>query len=95
VIESRPDGAQTGLDIAQTFAVAELRKRHTQELVQARECLDVEVAAITGNASAELRVREQVHQLRKNGTAYVHAAIVDPTTPAAFKSILHSATATL
>jgi hypothetical protein len=69
MIEPRADRAQAGFDVTQTFAVAELRKRHTQELVQTREGLNVEVALIAGYASAELSVRKQVHQLRKNGAA--------------------------
>ena len=95
VIEPRADRAQAGFDVAQTFAVAELRKRHTQELVQTRERMNIEVALIAGYASAELGVRKQVHQLRKDGAALVHVRIVDQIVRPAFKSISTAVTATL
>ena len=72
VIKAWSDRTQTSLDIAQTFAVAELGERHTEKLVQTRERLDVEVPTITRYASAQFSVQEQVHQLRKYSAAKVH-----------------------
>ncbi len=74
VVELVPLCAQTGLNVAQTFAIGELRKRHAQILVQAGEGLDLVVAAIAGHASAECVQRQMVDKLRKDELAGVHAS---------------------
>mgnify|MGYP001328468049 FL=1 len=65
-------GAQTGFDIAKTFAVGELSKGQTQELIPAGEILDVAIAVVTIDAKLKLVGRKQVHQLRENGSAKIH-----------------------
>jgi len=62
--------AETGLDVAQTLAVRELGEGQTQELVEAREAVDLILAVVAGHAAAELGQRqEEVHQLREDGAS--------------------------
>jgi hypothetical protein len=66
-------GAKTCFNIAQTLSVCELRKRHAQELIPAREVSDSFVSLISFNALSELRQRHEVHQLRKDHFSGVHS----------------------
>ncbi len=65
-------GAQTGFDIAKTFAVRELSKGQTQELIPAREIFDVAIALIAIDANLKLVGREKIHKLREHGSAKIH-----------------------
>ena len=65
-------GAQTGFDIAETFAVGELSEGQTKELIPAREFFDVAIALVTIDANLKLVGREKVHELRENGSAKIH-----------------------
>ena len=62
-------GAQTGFDIAETFAVGELSKSKTKELIPAGEFFDVAIALVSIDAHLKLVGREEVHELRQNGSA--------------------------
>ena len=72
VVELGLHHAKTGLDVAQAFAVGELRKRHRQELVETAEGLHAVVAAVSRHALAEFRQRQMVHQLGKHRPANIH-----------------------
>jgi hypothetical protein len=65
-------GAQTGFDIAETFAISQLREGQTQELIPAGEILHLAIAVVTIDAKLKLVGREQIHQLRENGSAKIH-----------------------
>jgi hypothetical protein len=73
VIQLRIQNAETDFDVPQTLAVGELCEGHAQELIQAREGLDFEIASMTSNALPELGVGEAVHQLGQDSAAKVHA----------------------
>src|ERR1035437_1884890 len=61
------------LDVAQGLPVGQLRKRHGEELIQAREVLDL-VLALMGGHAASKRAQSQVgHELRENELALVHS----------------------
>ena len=51
----QPIGLRTQIDfdVAQGFPVGQLRKGHGKELVQAREVLDLVLAAVLGHATPE------------------------------------------
>jgi hypothetical protein len=65
-------GAQAGFDIAKTFAVRELSKGQTQELIPTREIFDVAIALIAIDANLKLVGREKIHKLREHGSAKIH-----------------------
>ena len=65
-------GTQTGFDIAETFAVGELSKGQTKELIPAREIFDVAIALISIDTNLKLVGREKVHELGENGSAKIH-----------------------
>jgi len=72
VIQLGPLSAQTRFDVAQTFSIGQLRKRHTQELIQAGERLDLAFALIPGHTTAKRGQRKMLHQLREHPLALVH-----------------------
>ena len=72
VVQAQAVSPQTALDVARTLAISQLRKRHAQELIPARERLDLVVAAIAIHASAELVNGHEVHKLRENRLAGIH-----------------------
>ena len=55
-------GAQAGFDIAQTFAMGELRKGHTSILVLTTEPLDVTMAMVALNTATQGMVRNPVER---------------------------------
>ena len=72
VIELGLLGTKTGFDIAETFAIGELSKGQTKELIPAREIFDVAIALVPIDANLKLVSGEEVHELRENGSALVH-----------------------
>jgi hypothetical protein len=64
--------AQAGFDVAQTFPVSKLGKRHAQELIEAAEAADVEIAAILRDQPAKGVPRCVLHHLREHELASVH-----------------------
>src|SRR2546425_9082684 len=72
VIELGTQGAQTGFDVAQTFAPGQLGKSHDGELFVAGQLADPEVAAIALNTLVEFVFGQTVQQLGENGAAFVH-----------------------
>src|SRR3974377_654801 len=64
--------AQTGFDIAKTFAVGQLSEGHAQELIPTGEAFDVVVAVIAIHANLKLVARDIVHELSQNGSCRVH-----------------------
>ncbi len=65
-------GTKTGFDIAETFAIGELSKSQTKELIPAGEIFDVAIAMVPIDANLKLVSGEKVHELRENGSALVH-----------------------
>jgi len=72
MIETRAQGAQARLDVAQAFAIGQLRKGHAEELIPTRKRADLVVALIPLHAAAKFVCRDQVHQLCENGFAQMH-----------------------
>jgi hypothetical protein len=64
-------GAQTGFDIAETFATGELSKSPTKELIPAGEFFDVAIAPVSID-HLKLVGREEVHELKQDGSAKIH-----------------------
>jgi len=64
--------AKTSFDIAEAFAIGELSKSQTEELIPAGEIFDVAIALVAIDANLKLVGWEEVHELRKNGSALVH-----------------------
>jgi len=65
-------GPKTSFDIAETFAIGELSKGQTEELIPAGEIFDVAIALVALDANLKLVGGEEVHELRENGSALVH-----------------------
>jgi hypothetical protein len=65
-------GAQTGFDSAKTFAVGELSKGPRKKLIPAGTIFDLAMALAAINANLKLVDREQIHELRENGSAKIH-----------------------
>ena len=65
-------GAETGFDIAQTFAISELSKDQAKELIPTREIFDVAIGLVSIDASLKLVGRDELHKLRENGSAKIH-----------------------
>ena len=72
VIQLRLLRAQTGFDVAQTFAPGELRESQAEKLIPAGETLDLVIASIALDTPAKLRQREKIHHLRKDSPTRVH-----------------------
>ena len=65
-------GTETGLDIAETFAIGELSKDQTKELVPARKLFDVAIALVAIDANLKLVSGKELHELRENRSAQIH-----------------------
>lgn len=72
VIELLGLRAQTGFDVAQALAERQLRKRHAQELIQARKAQNLVIPTITRHASRECLFRQVLHQLREHQFPRMH-----------------------
>ena len=81
VIKFRAQGAQTNFDFAQTVAAGQLRKSHTEKLVPTRKGADFVVAAIAIYTTPKLVRGNEIHQLREDRFACLHASPppVEPT----------------
>ena len=72
VIELQRVRAKACLDLAQALPKCELRKRHTEELIETTERSDSELALIPSDASPKRRQRQMLRQLREHQLALVH-----------------------
>ena len=63
---------KTSFDIAEAFAISELSKGQTKELIPAGEIFDVAIALVPIDANLKLVGGEEFHELRENGSALVH-----------------------
>ena len=72
MIELRLLRAQTGFDVAETGAIGELSKSQTEELIPAREFLDVTVALVAIDAKLKLVSRDELHELSENRLTKIH-----------------------
>ena len=64
--------AKTCFDVAQAFAIGQLRESHAQVLIEAREAFDLVLALVASNASPESGERQVLHDLSENEFAMVH-----------------------
>jgi hypothetical protein len=60
------------LDVAQALSVGQLGKRHAKILIEAREALDLVLAAIARHATTKRRQRQMLRDLREHQFAQVH-----------------------
>src|SRR5204862_5174038 len=63
---------KTSFDIAEAFAISELSKGQTEELIPAGEILDVAIALVPIDANLKLVGGKEFHELRENRSALVH-----------------------
>ena len=66
--------AQIDRDVAQRFASGQLRKRQSQELIEAREVFDFVLSTPGQDHPAECLQGQISHDLRKDELARVHAS---------------------
>jgi hypothetical protein len=69
-------GAQAGDDVAQTFAVAQLREHHRKKMVPARKTSYPIVAGVVFDTTPKLMSRQVIDQLRKQTLSTVHRAAI-------------------
>ena len=72
VVELGGMRAKTGLDVAQAFAVGQLREGHAQELVEVRESERRIASGVLGHAAPEGVQRQMIHQLGKHQLSRMH-----------------------
>lgn len=65
-------GTETGFDIAESFAVGELSKGQTKELIPARKIFDVVMALVSIDANLRLVGRHEDHELGDTRSAKIH-----------------------
>jgi len=63
---------KTSFAIAEAFAISELSKGQTEELIPAGEIFDVAIALVPIDANLKLVGGKEVHELRENGSAKIH-----------------------
>jgi hypothetical protein len=63
---------QIDFDVAQGLSVGQLREGHGEELIQAREVLDLVFPVVIGHTAAKRTQRQIEHELRKYELALVH-----------------------
>jgi len=64
--------AATSFDIARAFAISELSKAQAEELIPAREIIDVPIALISIDTELKLIGRKELQELRENASAKIH-----------------------
>jgi hypothetical protein len=57
----------------ETFAIGELNEGQTKELIPAGKFFDVAIALVAIDANLKLIGREEVHELREDGSAKIHS----------------------
>ena len=67
--------AQACFDIAQAFAIGQLRERQTKKLIPARKAAQFMVTVITSHTFSEFVDWKLIHQLCEDGPAKVHASL--------------------
>ena len=72
VVEFRFYGIQTRFDIAQALAIGQLRERHAEELIEARETPNATISLVLSDATAELTLGQAVHELGEQISPGVH-----------------------
>ena len=65
-------GTKTSFDIAEAFAISELSKCQTEELIPAGKIFDIAIALIPIDANLKLVGWEELHELRENSSSLVH-----------------------
>src|SRR2546425_5316873 len=74
VIELRLYGAKTRFDIPQALAIGELRERHAEILIPAREARRLTVPVVSRDARLKLVLRHMGHQLSEHAAASRHTS---------------------
>jgi hypothetical protein len=64
---------ETRFDIAQAFSVGQLRERHAQELIPARETLDFVIALVTFHTQTKILSGKKIDQLGEDRLAGIHS----------------------
>src|SRR5450755_499938 len=75
VIELPLHGTQAGFDIAQTFAIGQLREAETKKLIQARKAALSKIAVVTRDAFLKLVGGKMLHHLGEDCSANMHAPL--------------------
>jgi hypothetical protein len=64
--------SQARLDVAQTFAIGQLSKRHAQILIQAGKALDLALPAVSGHAAPKCCQRQMLRDLCEHQLSLIH-----------------------
>src|SRR5580704_9873815 len=77
MIELTRHSPQARLNVPQTLPMSQLRKRHAEPLVPARESAQLPSGVVTGDACLESCVGEELHQLSENDATLIHPSLLD------------------
>jgi hypothetical protein len=72
VIKFWAEGSEAGFDVPQTLTPGQLREGKDEELFVGREFAGPEVALVARDTLVELVLRQEIHKLGENGSAFVH-----------------------
>jgi hypothetical protein len=72
VVKLFSHSSQAAFNIAKRFAISQLSKSHTHELIKACKRANAVIAVVAINASTKFFNRQGIHDLRKYGLSIVH-----------------------
>jgi len=76
VIEAILHRSQTGLDIAETFAVRQLSEGQTEELIETGETFDLVIPAVAPDAFSEFVKRQKIRDLGEDCRRRIHRSLL-------------------
>jgi hypothetical protein len=68
---------QARLYVSQTLPMGQLRKRHAEPLIPARESAQLPIGVVTGDTRLKGRVGEELHQLSEDCATLIHSSFSD------------------
>jgi hypothetical protein len=75
MVQLATKGSQAGFNIAETFAVRQLREGHRQILIPAREASRSRIALVASHAATKLAIRQEAQQLGEDSPPLVHGPL--------------------
>jgi len=72
MIQFGREGPETRLDVAQTFAIGQLRECQAEKLIPTREAARTAIATLSPHTGVEVVPRNEVHELSEHEFPEVH-----------------------
>ena len=77
MVKLASNSSQACLNVPQTFPMRQLRKRHTEPLIPARESAQLPIGIVTRDARLKSGMRKELHQLGENCATLIHSSLFD------------------